>query len=117
MGGVVGTCVWVFSGSILNINSYTYPMSSTAHKKVRKASIQIFVFVAILFLLLLTSVNIQDFLTPKKVLGAQTNISAQADKENLFWNEFLSKNPNYIPGWIETGRTDKVKEIDPNFRY
>ena len=50
-------------------------------------------------------------MTPKKVLGVETQI----DLEEKFWQEFLDKNPNYIPGWIEIGRNDKVKEIDPNY--
>ncbi len=32
-----------------------------------------------------------------------------------FWNKFLNDNPNYIPGWLEIGRVDKVNELDPNY--
>ena len=85
--------------------------------KVNKACIEIFVFTSILVVLLLSLVNIENSLKPKKVLGAQTT---NADPETssgqeLFWNDFLTRNPDYIPGWIEQGRMDKVKEIDPNY--
>ena len=84
-------------------------------KKVNKAAIELFVFVAALYILLLSAVNIENYLTPKKVikvLGAETQVTS--DKK--FWEEFLTKNPSYIPGWIEIGRMDKVKEIDPNYK-
>lgn len=45
-----------------------------------------------------------------KVLGETTQISSYD-----FWINFLSKNPRYIPGWIEIGRVDKVNKIDPNY--
>jgi len=80
-------------------------------KKVNQAAKQLLIFTAIIFILLLTSTNIGSYLTPKKVLGVETQI----DLEEKFWQEFLDKNPNYIPGWIEIGRNDKVKEIDPNY--
>ena len=74
---------------------------------------EIFIYTSLLFVLLLTSINIYNYLTPKElaVLGAETE-----NKEEVFWQDFLTKNPNYIPGWIETGRLDKAKEIDPNFK-
>lgn len=90
-------------------------MSSTAHKKLRNSSIQLFIYVSILFALLLTSVNLENYLIPKKVLGASTQISNHVNDSQLFWENFLSKNPNYIPGWIEIGREDKASEIDPNY--
>ena len=67
---------------------------------------------ALLFILLLALINILNYLTPKKivVLAAETE-----NKEGVFWQDFLTKNPDYIPGWIEIGRVDKVKQIDPNF--
>ena len=80
-------------------------------KRVNQAARQLLIFTAIIFILLLTSTNIGSYLTPKKVLGVETQI----DLEEKFWQEFLDKNPNYIPGWIEIGRNDKVKEIDPNY--
>jgi hypothetical protein len=80
-------------------------------KKVNRAAIELLIFVAALFVLLLASVNIKNYLTPKKVLGAKI----QPETTEGFWQDFLAKNPNYIPGWVEIGRIDKVKEIDPNY--
>ncbi len=77
----------------------------------RKLSIQLFIYVAIVFILLLASINIANFLKPKVVLGIQT----QDSSEQKFWQDFLSKNPSYIPGLIETGQIDKAREIDPNY--
>jgi len=80
-------------------------------QRVNKAAIELFIFVAALFVLLLSAANIKSYQEPKKVLGAET----QVNLDDKFWEEFLNKNPDYIPGWIEIGRMDKVKEIDPNY--
>jgi hypothetical protein len=80
-------------------------------QRINKAARQLLIFVAALFILLLTAINIDGYQTPKEVLGVETQI----DTDAIFWEEFLSKNPDYIPGWIEIGRMDKVKEIDPNY--
>lgn len=78
----------------------------------QKVSIDLFIFVAISFLLLLTSVNITKYLEPRKVLGVHV---VEAHSDEGFWNDFLVKNPSYLPGWQAIGRMDKVKEIDPNY--
>jgi hypothetical protein len=61
-------------------------------------------------------INIKNYLSPKalpeRVLGAETRLDATEE----FWNNFLSKNPNYVPGWIEIGRADKAYKLDPNFQ-
>jgi hypothetical protein len=89
-------------------------MPKTANRKnpLNKASKELFIYVLFLFILLLASINIDTYLTPvsTKVLGAETQ-----NKEDVFWQDFLNKNPDYIPGWIETGRLDKAREIDPNY--
>ena len=81
-------------------------------KKVNKAAKELFIYVFFVFILLMTSINIANYLTPKetKVLGSETE-----NTESIFWRSFLAQNPNYIPGWIETGRVDKAREIDPNY--
>ncbi len=71
----------------------------------------VLLYSGIIFLLLLTAINIKNYLTPKKVLGIQI----QSEDPTNFWKDFVDKNPNYIPGWIEIGRIDKIKEIDPNY--
>jgi hypothetical protein len=80
-------------------------------KMTRKAAKQLLIFMAALFVLLLASVNIKNYLAPKKVLGTKIQVGAT----EKFWQDFLAKSPDYIPGWIEIGRIDKVKEIDPNY--
>jgi len=80
-------------------------------KEVNKAATELLIFVAALIVLLLTAVNIESYQAPKKVLGVEMQV-VSSDK---FWEDFLNKNPDYIPGWFEIGRMDKVKEIDPNY--
>jgi hypothetical protein len=81
-------------------------------RRVNKVARELLIYVATLFILLLASANIESYLSPKKVLGTETQINSAES----FWQDFLTKNPNYIPGWLELGRTDKVKEIDPNYQ-
>jgi hypothetical protein len=84
-------------------------------QRINKASKDLFIFVAFLFILYLTAINISSFSKQKtKVLGAEIEIGNN-DKETVFWNDFLVKHPNYVPGWIEIGRMDKAREIDPNY--
>jgi len=35
--------------------------------------------------------------------------------DNSYWEELVAKNPTYRDGWIELGRMDMVRQIDPNF--
>ena len=90
-------------------------MSSTA-SKLKNISHQMFVYVSILLLLFLTLQNVNTFLSSDKVLSAQTEELNLSENNTSFWNGFLERNPNYVPGWNEIGRTDRVKQIDPNFR-
>jgi len=107
---LLSTCGCVLFGSILNTT--TLPRMSKSANKINKISKELFVYVALLFILLLTIVNINSFLKPKNnVLGAKTQTISEED----FWKDFLSHHPNYIPGWIELGKNDKVKSIDPNY--
>jgi hypothetical protein len=55
--------------------------------------------------------NISFYLTPKKILGSQT----EEKNNDAFWMNLLSSHPNYIPGWIELNQKQKVEEIDPNY--
>ena len=65
---------------------------------------------------MLSLVNIKNYLftetVPEKVLGAET----ETDVTLNFWNDFLTKNPEYVPGWLEIGRADKAYSIDPNYQ-
>jgi len=80
-------------------------------KKVNTLIPELFASLSIVFLLALSSVNLEKYFTPTEVLGVDID---EQDNE-IFWNEFLSKNPDYIPGWIELGKWERVIEIDPNF--
>ncbi|HCR36043.1 hypothetical protein A2130_04370 [Candidatus Woesebacteria bacterium GWC2_33_12] len=67
----------------------------------------LYITFAILIILLSIS-NLQNLKRREiKVLGAETN--------TVFWEDFMTKHPTYIDGWIELGRMDKVREIDPNY--
>lgn len=58
--------------------------------------------------LLLTMFNLSNqHKKTVKVLGAETN--------NSFWEEMVIKHPTYRDAWMELGRIDKVKQIDPNW--
>lgn len=89
-------------------------MSSTAHKTV-DTFLNLLVYISILFLLLLSANNINNHLQIENVLGTESENLSQTDKYVAFWENFLSENPNYAPGWKEVERMDRVHEIDPNF--
>jgi hypothetical protein len=84
-------------------------------KKVNNSVKEIFIFTLLLIILVLTAININNYLKPKqiKILGAETK--NDNDTEKTFWQNLLTKNPNYIPGWIEIGQENKAYEIDPNY--
>lgn len=91
---------------------------SKKQKQVKKPYDQLFIYIAILLILILTIFNINKHLSTKTVLGTSTTNELQNTatlNERLFWEDFVEKNPSYIPGWIELGRMDKVREIDPNY--
>lgn len=87
-------------------------------KSARSTSAKNFLLLCLIVLLVLVfaSINIKTYLSPRKVLGIEANNEAVETGSTLkFWQDFLDKNPDYIPGWIEIGRMDKAKEIDPNY--
>lgn len=115
--GITGSCVLTTSGSILNINCFSPTMSIPVLKKRRQVYKELIIYLGLLLLMVLSSFSIYNFLKINTVLGISTT---QMQEQNLadgkeFWTDFLSRNPSYIPGWIEIGRTDRVKEIDPNY--
>lgn len=79
-------------------------------KKIRNSILEVAIYTLVITLLLISIQNIKTYLQPKKVLGIATT-----NNYDIFWSKFLKQNPNYVPGWIETGREDIVKQIDPNF--
>lgn len=86
-------------------------MSAKKTDKINLIATELLILTSIVFILLLTFVNVTNYFTPNKILGVETQI----DPAQKFWGDFLTKNPNYIPGWVETGRMDKAHEIDPNY--
>ena len=56
-------------------------------KRVNKATMQLLVFVAALFILLLSAANIKNYQSPKKVLG----VESQVNSGDRFWEEFLNE--------------------------
>lgn len=104
-------------GSILNINCFNPSMSRAAFKKKKNVAVEIAIFIAMLFILLGSSINIATYINGLKVLGAEakTADTEAVSQNDEFWADFLTKNPDYIPGWIEIGKTDKAREIDPNY--
>jgi hypothetical protein len=66
----------------------------------------------VILIIILTLLNFSSYLFHSKnnVLGLQVE-----DKKVQFIEQFLQKNPDYIPGWVEIGRMDKVRELDPNY--
>lgn len=80
-----------------------------AKKKKFDKELQTLFYINLAVLILIISAF--NLLNQKKkevqVLGAETDSS--------FWQEFVIKHPTYRDGWLELGKMDKVKEIDPNF--
>lgn len=87
-------------------------MSRAIAQKSNNVYLELLISVICVLLLFLTSVNIYQYLKPAKVLGASVK---EGPTENEFWHTFMTDNPEYIPGWIQLGRFDKVREIDPNY--
>lgn len=81
-------------------------------KKVNMLSNYFFITSIVLIILLFSAINLASYFKPKvtNVLGASSQETGQA-----FWEKFLTNNPEYLPGWAEIGRADKVLEIDPNY--
>lgn len=80
--------------------------------KVNRNTKFLLLMVSAFILLMLSVVNINNLNLEKKVLGADS----QENIESEFWENFLSENPEYIPGWLELNQTDQAKSIDPNYQ-
>ena len=78
-----------------------------------KVNNNFFIVIAITFILLcLSLINIDNITSTKSVLGAHSQIE---HNDSDFWEKFIGDNPNYIPGLIENGNIDEVRQINPNF--
>ena len=85
-----------------------------------------------LTILIISFLNLADYITPKKVLGAQIDMNTEKLNElrtsEKFWESFLNQNPTYLDGWIELTRIEteignrdkaetaliKARHINPN---
>ena len=75
-------------------------------KNYRGELVFIITALSIISVLLLSSLNLETYQLGKRVLGESTveespefEIS-DLEKEKIFWENFLSKNPLYLDGWI-----------------
>jgi hypothetical protein len=102
--------------TILILTSLSKPMQSADSKKNIKGTVtQLVTYVVILLVLALASYNIRVYLDKQEVLGIEDTNTAPTVDDRAFWEKFMQEHPEYIPGWIELGRIDKVIEIDPNY--
>lgn len=86
---------------------------TTACKQTLKYLLEIF---SVFVLLGLSAFCFELYANQQKVLGAKTESeNTLLLEEQTYWEELLNKNPDYLPGWLEIGRLDKVYEINPNF--
>ena len=74
-----------------------------------KKDVKLLIYINIAVTILLFSIfNLWSYTkSAVKVLGVKT--------DKTFWEELVAKHPTYIDGWIELGRMDVVKQIDPNY--
>lgn len=80
--------------------------------KTKKARLEVKNFIYTLIaisILLLSAFNLRSNKQEIQVLGAQV------EDNQKYWEELVKKHPTYIEGWLELGRLDKVREIDPNY--
>lgn len=104
---------------------------SNAQLAKNRGLLYLFFYLSVVNLLLLSSINLQNYLGPKKVLGSSTELfddSYELQEEINFWKTFVAENPNYIDGWIQLADLEHqlghnsqayydmqiAKSIDPN---
>jgi cytochrome c-type biogenesis protein CcmH/NrfG len=115
------------------------PKKSKTNKKLRKSSLKSeIVYIcsccAVIVIALLASVNLNQFIKTKDVLGAGSKIADESPQmltnQKKYWNDFLTIHPTYLDGWIELTRIyleegnpvkaresfDRAFEISPNSR-
>ena len=88
-------------------------MSSSASKK--KVIKEFATLAGAVIIILLSIYNIYSYFENKKVLGISTVEVSTQNTKKAFWDNFLSKNPDYIPGLIKMGEVNKAKQVDPNY--
>lgn len=84
----------------------------SAKKKVGNKKLNLkreFVFLcaccATIFLLFITSFNLNQVISPKQVLGTKTQVKNEEvrviNNEIANWENFLKENPSYFEGWVK----------------
>lgn len=82
---------------------------------------------AIIVLLTIASINLNNYLNSQKVLGASVDASPLQNEKN-YWQDLVSKNPSYVDGYlqlakvsVELGNTNEAQSfinkaisLDPN---
>lgn len=66
--------------------------------------------ILVIIILLLSISNLSSLSNKERVVSV---LGTNTDYE--FWVNFVQKHPDYIDGWLELNRLDKVAEIDPNY--
>ncbi len=59
----------------------------------------------IIALLILTSINIESFISKQKVLGATID-TTPLQNEKSYWQNMIATNPSYIDGYLEVAKVD-----------
>ena len=92
-----------------------------------KYFIHYFYCLAIIALLLLTSININKYIQSQKVLGAAIDVSP-LQNERIYWQNIIAASPTYIDAYLQLAKIDvelgntneatiyinKALSIDPN---
>ena len=78
-------------------------------KKIKLELLGFLYILSAILILTLSALNLNVTKTEVKVLGSQVEDNSE------YWQDLVEKHPTYIDGWLELGRLDKVKEIDPNY--
>lgn len=81
-----------------------------AKKRKFDKDLQDLIYITISILIILLSIfNLKNTVKKEEqILGIKT--------DNTYWEKITIEHPTYRDAWIELGRLDKVKQIDPNWK-
>ncbi len=81
--------------------------SAKSDKRVNKAKyfIHYFYCLAVIVLLILTSININKSLESKKVLGAAIDVTP-LQNEKSYWENLVSQNPSYRDAYLQLAKVE-----------
>ena len=69
----------------------------------KELTLHYFYCLSIILLLILTSVNINKFLSQQQVLGTQID-TTDIQNEKLYWKKMTQDNPTYIDGYLQLAK-------------